>query len=225
VKRLVLACALLAIVPLGCRNERAEALQAELAKLKEERVETAAVEKARADADAEASAIAAARSELEAVRTDLAAREAERDRLRGAIEAEAQRAEHLQAEIAAVGARAIAAAQRGQELDADLARVRTRAAWAHDQADVLAREIRPGDPAWATARRLGALADFAGRLAQEYPGDPTVVAIAHEAVRAEQPTRAQAEAAAAQAAALRDRFASVYELEPPAVAAAPETTP
>ena len=220
-----LACVLLAAALLGCKNERADALRAELAKLRDERVETVAIEKARAEADAEANALTAAKAELAAQRADLAKREAERDRTRAAIDAASQRVARLQGEIAAVGARAIAAAQQGQQLDAELARVRTRASWARDQAAVLAREIRAEDPAWATSRRLAALADFAARLAQEYPGDTEVLAVARSAIRAEKPTAAQAQAAAAQAAALRDRFESVYALSPPAVAAAAEPTP
>ncbi len=208
----------------ACTNERAESLRAELAKLKEERVETTSVDKAREEADAEQAALTARRGDLDAARAELANAEAERDAARKAIDAETARNAALQAQNADVEHTAQAAAARGQQLDTDLGRERTRAAAARDQAAVLAREIRPEDPAWATSRRLAALAEFSERLAKEYPGDPEIAALARAPIRSEKPTRDQALAASAQAAALRDRIESAYELPPagPSAAAEPD---
>jgi DNA repair exonuclease SbcCD ATPase subunit len=226
VRRALLASVLLVPALAACRNERAESLQAELAKLKDERVETASIDKARQEADAEQAALTARKSDLEAARAELASAEAERDAARKAIDAESARNAALQAQNAEIVHGAQAAAARGQELDTDLGRVRARAAAVRDQAAVLAREIRPEDPAWATSRRLAALAEFSERLAKEYPGDPDVVALARAPIRAEKPTRDEALAASARAAALRDRFEAAYELPPagPSAAAAPDGT-
>lgn len=231
-KRIAIALSLFALA--GCTNERAESLRAEIAKVKDERVEITSIEKARQEADQAQTALAASREALATAQKTLDDATAERDATRAAIDAETARNAKLQADLAAVVADARAIAAHGQALDRDLARERAHATWARDQAAVLAREIRPGDEAWATARRLDALAEFSEQLAKEYPGDPDLVAIAREPIRASKPTAEQAHAAAERAAVLRDRFESVYDLRAAAAAAAaaaeaseaaPETPP
>jgi uncharacterized protein (DUF3084 family) len=218
VRRLALAAILLA-ASTACTNERAESLRAEIEKAKKERVEVAVVEKAKQEtAEAEAG-LAASRTAFEQVRADAAKLEADRDHAREALAAEVARNQKLQAEIGDVAQRAQERAARGQELDAKIARIQARASSVRDQAAVFAREIRAEDPGWATARRIDALDEFVARVAQEYPDDPAIAELARTPVPAEKrPTPEQARAAAVQAARLRDRFASVYELPPPAVA-------
>ena len=210
-----LAVAVFAVLPLfvaGCANQEADALRAEIAKLHDERVDTAVVAKAKQEAvDAEA-AIEASRVARGEAQAAFAKLEALRDATRAAIAAETARNEKLRGMIDAVAQRAQQRAARGQALDAEIARVRERAAFVRDQAAVLAREIRPEDAAWASKRRLDALAEFAERVAKEYADDPTLADLAHAVVRAEQPDADQVRAAAEQAARLRDRFAAVYEL-------------
>ena len=211
-KPLALALTALLLLAAGCPNEKADALRAEIAKLKEERVEVATIEEAKREAaDAEA-ALAATLTTLEDAHTEFADRELERDQANAAIEAEAARNARLRAEIDSVAQRAQDRAAFGQELDAQIAAIRERASWVRDQAAVLARELRPEDPAWASKRRLDSLADFSARVAKEYPDDPLVAEMAGQATPAAEPSAEQVRTAAEQAARLRDRFAAVYEL-------------
>jgi len=210
VRRLAIALVLTALA--ACTNQRAESLRAEIAKAKDERVEIASIEKARKEADDAEAELAARRDALATAKKALEDATAERDATHAAVDAEVARNTQLQADIAAVVADAQSIAAHGQKLDDQLARERARATWARDQAAVLAREIRPSDATWATARRLDALAEFSERLAKEYPGDPEVVALAQEPIRASKPTADQVHAAVARAAALRDRFESEYDL-------------
>jgi colicin import membrane protein len=219
VKPAALALTAVLLLAAGCPNEKADALRAEIAKLKEERVEASVIEKAKQDAADAAAALAAARTALEDARSELAKREAEREQTRAAIDAETARGAQLRAEIDAVAARAQQRVARGQELDAEIASVRERASWVRDQADVLARELRPDDVAWASKRRLDSLAEFSERVAKEYADDAVAAEIARAAVRSDAPTAEQVRAGAAQAAQLRDRFTAVYELPSREVAA------
>jgi chromosome segregation ATPase len=219
VKPVALALVALLLLAAGCPNEKADALRAEIAKLKDERVESSAVEKAKQEAAEAESALAALATQVEDARTELAKREAERDQTKAAIDAELARNARLRGEIDAVARRAQERAARGQELDAQIAAVRERATWVRDQAAVLARELRPDDAAWASKRRLDSLAEFSERVAKEYADDPVAAAIAEQPIRSEKPSPDEVRAGAEQAARLRDRFASVYELPSPDVAA------
>lgn len=220
------AVVLFAVLPLlvaGCANKEADALRTDIAKLEQELVETTVVEKARQEAvDAEA-ALEASRVALDEARAGFAKLEAERDATRAANDAEVARNAKLRGEIDAVARRAQQRAARGQELDAQIASVRERATFLRDQAAVLAREIRPGDVTWASKRRLDSLAEFAERIAVEYPDDPALADLAHAVVRVEVPVAGQVRAAGEQAARIRDRFTAVYELPSPEVTAR-ETT-
>jgi len=215
---LVLFAALPLLVA-GCANKEADALRAEIAKLKEDRVETTVVEKARQEAIDAESAVEASRVARDEAQAVIAKLEAVRDATRAANDAEIAHNANVRGQIDAVARRAQQRAARGQELDTQIASVRERATFVRDQAAVLAREIRPEDAAWASKRRLDALAEFAERVAKEYPDDPALADLAHAVVRVEQPDADQVRAAAEQAARLRDRFAAVYELPSPDLAA------
>ena len=215
---LVLFAALPLLVA-GCANKEADALRAEIAKLKEDRVETTVVEKARQEAIDAESAVEASRVARDEAQAVIAKLEAVRDATRAANDAEIAHNAKVRGQIDAVARRAQQRAARGQELDTQIASVRERATFVRDQAAVLAREIRPEDAAWASKRRLDALAEFAERVAKEYPDDPALADLAHAVVRVEQPDADQVRAAAEQAARLRDRFAAVYELPSPDLAA------
>lgn len=223
-KPVALALTSLLLLAAGCPNEKADALRAEIAKLKEERVATTAIDKANQEAaDAEAS-LASVLTQLEAAKLEVGKREGERDQTRAAIDAEGARSARLQSEIGAVGMRAQERATHGQELDMQIATVRERAIWVRDQAAVLARELRPDDVAWASKRRLDAFAEFSERVAKEYADDPVAADVAQQAIRADAPTADQVRAGAEQAGRLRDRFAAVYEL-PSAEVAKSEAAP
>jgi len=215
---LVLFAALPLLVA-GCANKEADALRAEIAKLKEDRVETTVVEKARQEAVDAESAVEASRVARDEAQAVIAKLEAVRDATRAANDAEIAHNAKVRGQIDAIARRAQQRAARGQELDTQIASVRERATFVRDQAAVLAREIRPEDAAWASKRRLDALAEFAERVAKEYPDDPALADLAHAVVRVEQPDADQVRAAAEQAARLRDRFAAVYELPSPDLAA------
>jgi chromosome segregation ATPase len=219
VKPVALALTALLLLAAGCPNEKADALRAEIAKLTEERVEASTIEKAKQEAAEAEAALAATLTQLEDANTEFAKREAERDQTRAAIDAEIARNARLRGEIDAVAGRAQDRAAYGQELDAQIAAVRERATWVRDQAAVLARELRPDDVAWASKRRLDSLAEFSERVAKEYADDPVAAEVARRAIRSEAPSAEQVRTGAEQAARLRDRFAAVYQLPSPEVAA------
>jgi len=212
-----LVLAVLAAVLSACVNEREVALVAEIAKLKEERVEKTVVEKGREETAAAEAALAATKVEVEEINEEVARRDAERDEIKKAFEAASARNGALVGAIEAVASRAQETAARGQQLDGEVARARAGADFVRSQADLLAREIRPDDPRWATERRLASLADFVQRVAKEHPGDPLLSELAATSI---EPKSATPETASALAARLRDRFVYVYALEPPDVAAA-----
>lgn len=207
---------LLLLLLAGCGDDRVQALRAEIAQLGEERIEPAMLENARAESEAVA-------RELDTLREAHASAQAERD---AAAERMASLRERAEREAARHGVLRDAAAQevrRSQELAAQLADVmravtaaQERAEWARAQAATFARELRPEDPSWATQRRLASLREFARALRLEFPDDPVVAQLAGE-LEGELPPL---EAAAA-AARLGERFARVYRLDAPAVAAPP----
>jgi len=220
-----LAAALFLLVAVSCTNEKAESLRAEIEKLRKERVEKGTVEKARQESAEAEALLASSRKALEQARSDLEKQQAELDKARAEMAAEVSRNAELQAQIADTARRAQEQAAQGQELDAKIARAKARAGWVRDQAAVLAREIRPEDPSWATARRLQSLSEFVEKVRAEFPDDPVVAEIARGVGGAADPTPDRARAAAEKAARLRDRFAAVYELPPPSVADAKKEKP
>lgn len=206
-----------ALLVSGCRNEEVEALRAEIARLREERVERRAVDVAREETAAASAALDERTLQVESLREQLADREAERDRMLAAFQAAVARNASLVAGVEAAAAEAQAAAAEGQQLDAEIERARERARYVWSQSDVLARELRPGDPPWATERRVRALAEFLERVQQDHPDDPVVEALADDARALDPREPGVATDGAALAARLRERFAAVYELPPPDV--------
>ena len=210
----------------ACAPDPREALREEVKQLEAARIERSAVDQARGEADAAEAQLAERRREAEAVAAGLAAREAEAKRLTDEYAAETRRNERLRDEIRAGQERGRAASERGAELAAQVEKARARAAWAREQAQVLARELRPGDPDWATQRRLRALAEFAQRLAAEYSDDPTLASLA--ASLSASPAAGDGAARGAEVAGrIRDHLSAVYALEeaPDASASAAEPAP
>jgi hypothetical protein len=217
-----MAIPLTLVIAVACTNERAESLRAEVEKLKKERVDKTLVEKAKQEAADAEGLLASSRKALEQARSDFEKQQAELEQARAALAAEVSRNAQLQTEIAEATRRAQEQATEGQDLDAKIARAKAGARWVRDQAAVLAREIRPEDPSWATARRLQSLAEFLERVRTAYPDDPVVAEVARGLGSALDATPDHARAAAEQASRVRDRFTTVYELPPPSVAAAKE---
>jgi DNA repair exonuclease SbcCD ATPase subunit len=205
---------LVALVSAGCTNERAEALRKEIAELHESRVERSAIEAAHREREEAEARLASLRADLEAEREALSGLETEGERLRAALAAEGARNEHVRNRIEEVAEQARQTAARGQELDRRIGQIRQEAGWVCEQADVLARELRPDDPTWATARRLDTLLKFLKDVAERYPDDPVVAELAAEPIDVEQPGPGAAEAGSETARRLRDRFSNVYELAP-----------
>ncbi len=204
---LVLACVL------GCGDDPRDGLASDIAKLKQERVEKGMEENAVREADAAEASLARAKAALDARRTAAAAVEAKRDALRAELEREAARGTALEADARRQDARAQSAMKEAEELEGRLAAERQRAARLRDQAAVLAREMRPGDPAWAVERRMQSLRQLLAHLAQQYPADPVLAELAQE--------KPSPEAAAAAAMRARDRLNAVYDLAAPEIAAPP----
>ena len=213
-RRLALAAGL-ALAVAACTNEKAESLRAEIAKLGKERVEASTVEKAKQEAAEAEAALAASRAAVDQARDELGKREAERDRLKQNLAAEVARSERLRGAIDAAVRSAQEATARNQDLDAKIGGEKRDATAVRDQAAVLAREIRPADPAWATARRLDNLAEFLQRASEQYPDDPVLKELAASSIKGSSPSADDARKGADLAARARDRLATVFELSPP----------
>jgi len=199
----------------ACTNEKAESLRAEIAKLAKDRVEVATVEKAKQEVAEVEAALAASREVVEHGRAELVAKQAQRDELKQGLAAEIARNERMRGEIEAVIRSAQAAAARGQELDVQIGREKRSATAIRDQAAVLAREIRPGDPAWATSRRLESLAQFLRRASEQYPDDPVLQELARTRIEEASPSVEDARKGSELAGRARDRLANVFGLPSP----------
>ena len=211
-----LVCALL----IGCGPDRVAEINAEIEKLTAERVEASVVNAARSEADAAQKQLAATQAELEPLRAEgkrLADRKAE---LLGSVAHEAELTERTRAEIAATQQATAAAVAETEKKDGEIVQARSRALAVREQAAVLAREIRPGDPPWATERRVKSVTEFIAKLSRAYPDDPIVAELAHSGEDSTAGDSLEAGALAAEKAArLRDRFTRVYGLDTPEVAA------
>jgi DNA repair exonuclease SbcCD ATPase subunit len=169
----LLALALL----LGCGEDRATPIRDEIAKLKKERVpadqlDTATVDAAGAEAARDAAVAKADRDEAE-----LAAARAELERLRASLQHEVDRNAELRAQLDAKNGPLAEATAQTDALEKKVAERRKRLGVLRDQAKALARALQPQDPAWAEARRLGALRDFAGDAGSQLPAQPEVQAL------------------------------------------------
>jgi len=176
--RRVTALAALALL-LGCGEDRATPIRAEIAKLKKERVpveqlETATREAAESESARDGAVAKASRDEAE-----LAAAHAELDRQRAALQHEADRNAELRAQLEAKSAPLAAAAAQADALEKKVAERRERLGVLRDQAKALAKALQPQDPAWAETRRLAALRDFAGDVAAQLPSEPAVQALSN----------------------------------------------
>jgi len=213
---IALALALLA----GCgSSDRVEQIEAETKKLESERVEASVVTAAQGEADTAEQRLAATKKELELLNAEVQHLNERKRQLEAAIAREGELAAQAQTQTAALQQKTALELAEVDKKDEEIAAKRTRALWVRKQAAVLAREIRPGDPAWATARRVKSLEELVSKVSDEYPDDPVVAELAAQSERSvEDPAQAGA-LAAARAARLRDRFTRVYDLDTPEVAA------
>jgi len=211
----ILAIALLA----GCGSDRVDEIHAEIEKLTAERVENSVVSAARSEADAAEKWLTETQSALEEQRAAGKKLAEQKAQLLAAATHEGELTEHARAEILTTQQATAAQLAEADKKDGEIAQVRARAMAIREQAAVLAREIRPGDPAWAMERRVKSVTEFIAKVAKAYPDDPVVAELAQpEAGSASDPVEAGA-LAAQKVARLRDRFTRVYNLDTPEVAA------
>ena len=171
--RRAVAYAALALL-LGCGEDRATPIRAEIAKLKKERVPseqlaTATKEAADSEGARDAAVAKAAKDDAE-----LAAAHAELDRLQAALQREADRNAELRGELDAKNAPLAAAASQTDALEKKVAERRKRLGVLRDQAKALAKALQAQDPAWAETRRMAALRDYAEDVEMQLPSEPAV---------------------------------------------------
>jgi len=174
--RRAVAYAALALL-LGCGEDRATPIRAEIAKLKKERVPseqlaTATKEAADSEGARDAAVAKAAKDDAE-----LAAAHAELDRLQAALQREADRNAELRGELDAKNAPLAAAASQTDALEKKVAERRKRLGVLRDQAKALAKALQAQDPAWAETRRMAALRDYAEDVEMQLPSEPAVQAL------------------------------------------------
>ena len=174
--RRAVAYAALALL-LGCGEDRATPIRAEIAKLKKERVPseqlaTATKEAADSEGARDAAVAKAAKDDAE-----LAAAHAELDRLQAALQREADRNAELRGELDAKNAPLAAAASQTDAREKKVAERRKRLGVLRDQAKALAKALQAQDPAWAETRRMAALRDYAEDVEMQLPSEPAVQAL------------------------------------------------
>lgn len=203
----------------GCKPDRRMELRKAIAKLKEERVPKEVVAKAKQDADDAERAVEQREQALSAVRDQLAKLVAEGKGTAEAFNRQVARNQDLRREIDRTNQEIVAARKQHQELAQEIAHAKERAGYLRDQAVTLARQIRPGDPAWANARRIQNLSQVLHDAAKAYPKDPVLARLARSDLgTTQQPAVAKA---VSTAQALRDRLRWVYGLDAKDVAAGP----
>ncbi|HXZ84608.1 MAG TPA: hypothetical protein VEI82_03870 [Myxococcota bacterium] len=163
---------------LGCGEDRATPIRAEIAKLKKERVPAEQLEMATREAGESEATRDAAVEKAKRDEAELAGAHAEVDRLRAALQHEADRNAELRAQLEAKNAPLAAAAAQTDALEKKVAERRKRLGALRDQAKALARALQPQDPAWAETRRLAALRSFSDDVAAQLPTEPAVRALA-----------------------------------------------
>jgi hypothetical protein len=204
--------------------ERSAELRKELAQLKTERVERAAVSKAQTEVLELEARLEAMRQQNTERAEALGVLARRRDGLRINAAAERARAVRLVAEGTLALEQTKQAGEAAQELEQRISKAQSRARLARDQVTVFARELRPEDPAWATERRLASLRELVIRLEKEWAGDPVLAEAAAE-LRAAGPSGTEAASASRIAMRLGSRFTAVYDLPRIDVAGAPPETP
>jgi len=202
---------LAAIVLLACGPDPSPELKKDIERLKAERVEVKAVEKAHSELAELAPKIDAARTANEEKAAALPPLERKRDALKAEGAAERSRIPVLESEQKQALEAAKSAFETAQELDQRIARARARAGWAHDQLGAMLRELRPNDPSWATERRLGTLRELMDRLHKEWSADPVLADAAAELVAVGRPEVPAAKAREV-ASRISERFTSIYGL-------------
>ncbi len=202
---------LAAVVLLACGPDPSLELKKDIERLKAERVEARAVEKARAELAEFEPRIDAAHRTNEEKAAALPPLERKRDAMKAAAAAERTTIPVLEAEQQRALEAAKDALETAQELDQRIARARARAGWAHDQLGVVLRELRPNDPSWATERRLGTLRELMDRLHKEWSADPVLANAAAELVAVGRPEVPAAKAREV-ASRISERFTGIYEL-------------
>jgi hypothetical protein len=211
----------LALAALACGPDLAAEKQQEIEKLKAERVERVAVEKATGELAEVEARIAQAKEALAAKQAALAPLERSRDTLRAAAASERAKLPALAAAQAEALAEAKQALETAQQLDQRIERMQVRALRARDQMTLLVREIRPGDAAWATERRLATLREIVARFHTEWGDDPVLKDSAAELMavtRPEVPPEKGREVASRVAA----RLTRIYALPESGAAASPD---
>ena len=202
-----IAVAFVALTASACEPDRAPQLRKELEQLKTERVERVAVEKAKAELTEVEARLDSARAANAAKAASLGDLEKKRDGLHRAAAMERERTAHAEADQVQAVEQTQQAVEATQKLDQRIARAQARALWARDQIANFAREIRDGDPAWATERRLASLRDLLSRIQKEWAGDPILASAAAELGATAVPARAREIASQLDA-----RFTQIYEL-------------
>jgi hypothetical protein len=191
---------------LGCADDRVAQLEAELAKLEKERVPRAAVEEARRDAGCGGgpSSLSGARS---ARRRSGARATPPRAATRNASDS-LSAADSDAALLPALQKNAVREREERARLDREIAAALERARALRDQAALIARQLRPGDPDWATERRLQVLDELTRQASNAYTDDPVLRELARD------PPPAAAEQGRERADRLAARLTYVYALNP-----------
>lgn len=207
----------------GCGPDVAAGLRREIAELEESRMPRDALEKMRGEADDAERHAGALAAEAEALRDGVGGLAAETARLESELQSEIARNEALRARIEVGREALVALAARRMTLGEEVVRQRARAKTLADQADALARELRPEDPPWARELRLATLREFLGDVAAPPPHDPEIRQLA--AVPLPEDTADAMRIGAALVASLRDRVRELYGIEEDAAPGADDAEP
>jgi hypothetical protein len=215
----VAALSLVWVLLAACGSDRLEEIEAETKKLQSERVEASAVTAAQAEADAAEQRLATTKKELDLLHAETQRLTDQKQKLEAAITKEGELTAQAVSQTAQLAQQTAAELAEVDNKDKEIETRRARALLIRKEAAALAREMRPGDPPWATARRVKSVDEFLARVATAYPDDPVVAELVAQGDQsAGDPVQAAA-LAAEKAARLRDRFTRVYELDTPDVAA------
>ncbi|HTO05723.1 MAG TPA: hypothetical protein VMR86_01595 [Myxococcota bacterium] len=194
----------LALLLLGCGEDKVTPLREEIAKLKKERVPAEQLETAKKEAGEAETSRDAALARADADEAGIAAQRAELERLRGALQHEVDRNTELRAAIDARQQPLANAVSGVNDLEVRANERRRYLTTLRDQAKALAKALTPEDPAWADKRRLAAVGDFERALREQLPGEPQVQDLGRQLV-ATPPDKAALVASLQSVAELLDR--------------------
>jgi hypothetical protein len=207
VRRLLAATAALAA---ACTDPRVAELAGELTRLQESRTPRASFERMQAEAGAAEASLAGLEAERDALGSSVEAAGAAVAAAEAALASEVARNGALNGAIQGGQQRLQQLAERQAALEQRIASERGRAQAVRDQAHVLARELRAGDPGWARRLRVQTLGEFLREVGRSWPGDAVLAELARRPLPADD--REAALAGAERAAQVRDRVSEVYEL-------------